>query len=81
MAEIFTRVLGRTVRYNAVSPETYRGFGFPGADDLGNMFQYYTEFEKEFTEARSLDTSRSLNPELLDFKSWLAKYKDRIPLG
>ena len=44
------------------------------------MFQYYTEFEKEFAGARSLDTSRSLNPELLDFKAWLAKYKDRIPL-
>jgi len=76
-----SKSLNVEVAYNVVSPEVFRGFGFPGADDLGNMFQYYTEFEKEFTEARSLDTSRSLNPELLDFKSWLAKYKDRIPLA
>jgi hypothetical protein len=27
----------------------------------------------------SLDTSRSLNPALLDSKFWLAKYKDYIP--
>ncbi len=58
----------------------YRGFGFPGADDLGNMFQYYAEFEQEFVAARNLDTARSLNPDLLSFKAWLAKYGSRIPL-
>ncbi|MEO8064519.1 MAG: NmrA/HSCARG family protein [Pseudomonadota bacterium] len=80
MAADMGKALGKDVAYNVVSPEVYRGFGFPGADDIGNMFQYYTEFEKEFSDARSLETSRSLNPELLDFKGWLAKYKDRIPL-
>ncbi|MEO8018363.1 MAG: NmrA/HSCARG family protein [Pseudomonadota bacterium] len=81
MAAAMSQALGKEVAYNVVTPEVYRGFGFPGADDLGNMFQYYTEFEKEFSGARSVETSRSLNPELLDFKSWLARYKDRIPLG
>jgi uncharacterized protein YbjT (DUF2867 family) len=79
MAVLLSKALGKEVSYNMVSPEMFRGFGFPGADDLGNMFQYYTEFEKEFSAARSLETSRSLNPELMDFKSWLAKYKDQIP--
>jgi uncharacterized protein YbjT (DUF2867 family) len=79
MAADMSKALGKDVAYNVVTPEVFRGFGFPGADDLGNMFQYYTEFEKEFAGARSLDTSRSLNPELLDFKAWLAKYKDSIP--
>jgi len=81
MAVDMSRALGKEVVYNGVSPEVFRGFGFPGADDLGNMFQYYTEFEQEFVGARSLDTSRSLNPGLLDFKTWLAKYGSRIPLG
>jgi uncharacterized protein YbjT (DUF2867 family) len=81
MAADMSKALNIEVGYKVVSPEIFRGFGFPGADDLGNMFQYYTEFEKEFAGARSLDTSRSLNPELLDFKSWVAKYKDRIPLA
>jgi uncharacterized protein YbjT (DUF2867 family) len=80
MAAAMSSALGKEVAYNMVSPEVFRSFGFPGADDLGNMFQYYTEFEKEFSAARSLDVSRSLNPELLDFKAWLAKYGSRIPL-
>jgi uncharacterized protein YbjT (DUF2867 family) len=81
MAAAMSKVLNIEVAYNVVTPAVFRGFGFPGADDLGNMFQYYTEFEKEFAAARNLDTVRSLNPELLDFKSWLEKYKDRIPIG
>jgi uncharacterized protein YbjT (DUF2867 family) len=80
MAADMSRALGKDVVYNMVSPEAFRAFGFPGADDLGNMFQYYTEFEQEFVAARSLDGSRSLNPGLLDFNSWLAKYGSRIPL-
>jgi uncharacterized protein YbjT (DUF2867 family) len=80
MAAEMSSALNKEVGYNAISPAVYRGLGFPGAEDLGNMFQYYTEFEKEFSAARSLDTSRSLNPQLLSFKAWLAKYGDRIPL-
>ncbi|TAK09526.1 MAG: NmrA/HSCARG family protein, partial [Candidatus Manganitrophaceae bacterium] len=81
MAAGFTKALGQEVRYNAVTPEVYRSFGFPGADDLGNMFQYKRDFEKEFTGARSLSVSRSLNPELQTFDQWLARNKSRIPLG
>jgi uncharacterized protein YbjT (DUF2867 family) len=44
MAAAFTRALGEEVRYNDVTPEDYRGFGFPGADDLGNMFQFKRDF-------------------------------------
>jgi uncharacterized protein YbjT (DUF2867 family) len=80
MAAAMSTALGKEVVYNAVSPAVYRGFGFPGADDLGNMFQYYAEFEKEFTGARDLAVARSLNPELLSFEAWLAKYAARIPL-
>src|SRR5437868_3026942 len=43
------------VTYNAVEPDTYRGFGFPGADEMGNMFQVYRDFEKEVLAARSVD--------------------------
>jgi uncharacterized protein YbjT (DUF2867 family) len=80
MALDMSQALGQQVGYTAVDFDTYRGFGFPGADDLGNMFQYYVEFEKEFAGARSLDTARSLNPGLLDFEAWLAKYGKLIPL-
>jgi uncharacterized protein YbjT (DUF2867 family) len=81
MAAALSEALGREVVYNAVTPEQYRKFGFPGADDLGNMFQFKAEFEKDYCGARDLKVSRSLNPELQTFSAWLSANKDRIPLG
>lgn len=79
MAAAFSKALGKEVVYNAVPPEVYRGFGFPGAEDLGNMFQYKRDFEAEFCGARSVDESRALNPKLQSFAEWLDANKDRIP--
>jgi uncharacterized protein YbjT (DUF2867 family) len=75
MAAALTKALGQEVRYNEVSPEVYRSFGFPGADDLGNMFQFKRDFEKDYCGARNLELSRSLNPELQTFAQWLAQNK------
>ncbi|MDP3910123.1 MAG: NmrA/HSCARG family protein [Gemmatimonadales bacterium] len=80
MAAALTKALGQEVRYNEVSPDVYRSFGFPGAEDLGNMFQFKRDFEKDYCGARNLEFSRSLNPELQTFAQWLAQNKDRIPL-
>ena len=46
MAETLTKALGQEVVDNEVTPEVYRSFGFPGADDLGNMFQFYLTLKK-----------------------------------
>jgi uncharacterized protein YbjT (DUF2867 family) len=80
MAAALTKALGQPVRYNDVPPEVYRAFGFPGAEDLGNMFQYNRDFEAEFCGARDLAFSRQLNPALQTFAAWLAANKDRIPV-
>jgi uncharacterized protein YbjT (DUF2867 family) len=80
MAAALAKALGQTVRYNAVTPEMYRGFGFAGAEDLGNMFQFNRDFESVFCGARNLDLSRSLNPGLQTFEQWLSQNKRRIPL-
>jgi uncharacterized protein YbjT (DUF2867 family) len=80
MAAALGDALGEAVHYNSVEPEVYRGFGFPGADDLGNMFQFYRDFEEYFCGARSIETSRELNPELQSFAEWLSRNKKRIPL-
>lgn len=80
MASALSKALTREVRYNDVPPEVYRSFGFPGADDLGNMFQMYRDFEQPFCAARDLKTSRELNPSLQTFEAWLAKNRSRIPL-
>jgi len=81
MASAMSQALGREVVYNAVTPAQYRGFGFPGAEDLGNMFQFYAEFEEYFCGARSVEVSRALNPELQGFADWLGRNGGRIPLA
>lgn len=80
MAAAMTKAFGQPVRYNAVTPEQYRGFGFPGADDLGNMFQFKHDFNEAFCGPRNPSIARSLNPALLTFEAWLAQNKHRIPL-
>jgi uncharacterized protein YbjT (DUF2867 family) len=80
MAAALTQALGKEVRYNAVSPEAYRSLGFPGAADLGNMFQFYRDFSDYFSGARSPAVARSLNPALQTFEQWLAANASRIPL-
>ena len=68
------------VRYNAVEPDAYRAFGFPGADEMGNMFQVYRDFEREVLGARSADEARKLNPALQTFDQFIAKNKAKIPV-
>ncbi len=80
MAAAFTKALGQEVRYNDVPPEVYRSFGFPGAEDLGNMFQFKRDFNDYYCGARPPAFARSLNPELQNFETWLARNKNRIPL-
>ena len=81
MAEAFTRALGQEVVYHDVTPEAYRAFGFPGADDLGNMFQFKRDFNDEFRRSRDVEATRKLNPALKGFAKWLAEHKAQIPLA
>lgn len=80
MAEGFGKVLGEEVVYNEVTPEIYRSFDFPGADDMGNMFQFKRDFEKEYCASRDQALSRRLNPSLLTFNEWLVQNKDLITI-
>ncbi|HEY3198046.1 MAG TPA: NmrA/HSCARG family protein, partial [Nitrospirales bacterium] len=80
MAAKLSAALGQEVRYHDVPPETYRQFGFPGADDIGNMFQFKRDFEEVFCGARKPEIARELNPSLQTFDMWLTRNKGRIPL-
>ena len=79
MAETLGNALGEEVAYFPVPFDVYRGLGFDGADDLGNMFQFKHDFEDQFRGARSLHVSRQLNPDLKTFSDWVTENKDRIP--
>lgn len=80
MADKLSSALNKEVFYNEVTPETFRGFGFPGADDVGNMFQFYRDFEDEGLEIRDLHRTKNINPELQTFDAWLSDNKNKIPL-
>ncbi len=79
-AEAFTKAFGKEVVYAPVTAEVYRGFGFPGADDMGNMYQFKAEFEKDYCNSRSIELAKTLNPSLQTFESWLKENKTKIPL-
>ena len=80
MAAALSKALGVTVRYNDVPPDVYRGFPFPGADEMGNMFQFKRDFNDAYVNARSIELARSLNPQLQSFEEWLSKNAKAIPL-
>ncbi len=80
MASTMSEALGQEVRHVNVPFDVYRDFGFPGADDLGNMFQFKHDFEDEFRSPRSVEFSRTLNPDLQSFSDWMKENGKRIPL-
>ena len=79
MAAALSDTLGEAVSHWPIPFEVYRTFDFPGAADLGNMFQFKHDFNDYFRGAHSVDVSRRLNPALMSFSDWLAANGDRIP--
>lgn len=75
-AEIMTRVLGKTVVYNYITRDVFAGFGFPGADDLANMFEFY----RLHVPNRASDVARSrfLYPPMQTFEPWLKANKEKF---
>ncbi|WP_370415625.1 NmrA/HSCARG family protein [Streptomyces fradiae] len=78
MAAALTEAVDRPVRYRPLTADEWRAQGAPGADETGNMFQYYAECEQRFTDARDLDAVRRLNPALQDFSTWLAAHHEAL---
>ncbi|MBI3790949.1 MAG: NmrA/HSCARG family protein [Gemmatimonadetes bacterium] len=81
MAAKMGQALGKTVHFLDVPFDTYRGLGFPGAEDLGNMFQYQAIMGEEFQRHRDAKRARELFPALQDFSGWLAANARSMPLG
>lgn len=81
MAKALSGALGQEIGYNKIPPAVFRSFGFPGADDLANMFQFNRDFADEFNGKRDLQFSKSLNPELKSFNKWLKENGSQIPVG
>ena len=80
MASELSKALGQPVIYNKIPASVYRSFGFPGADDLGNMFQFYDDFEEQVNALRDVHYSKQLNPEIQSFPQWLEENAKLIPI-
>ena len=81
MAKEMSDTFNEKITYNAVTPAQYRNFGFPGAEDVGNMFQFYADFEEDVLKLRDLKFSRELNPDLQSFKDWLKNNAVKLSIG
>jgi uncharacterized protein YbjT (DUF2867 family) len=80
-AAAFSLHLGAPVSFYDMPFDKYRALGFPGADDMGNMFEYQAILGEEFNRNRSPELARSLNPALQSFDVWLGANASRIPIG
>ncbi|MFJ1811123.1 MULTISPECIES: NmrA/HSCARG family protein [unclassified Streptomyces] len=74
----FEAVLGEPVRFQSVPYDVFRTLDIPAAEEIANMFQYYGDFDQEFTGARDLNKLRELNPALKSFDAWLAENASKI---
>jgi len=81
LAAKFTDVLGEKVVYRPQTHHEVRAAGFPGADEIANMYQFYSDASEYFVGVRDLDLVRELNPQLRSLDSWLREHKSEIPLG
>jgi len=80
MASGLSKAIGEEVRFNDVPADVYRSFGFPGADDLGNMFQFKRDFNDMYCGHRNLSKARELFPAMQSYESWLAENAAKIPI-
>jgi uncharacterized protein YbjT (DUF2867 family) len=80
-AEKLAAAIGEPVRFQSVPYDVFRTLGVPAGDEIANMFQYYGDFDQEFTGARDLDRIREFHPELKSFDTWLAENAADIQVG
>ncbi|MBG7696976.1 NmrA/HSCARG family protein [Streptomyces sp. MC1] len=80
-AEKLGAAIGEPVRFRSLPYDVFRSLDIPAAEEIANMFQYYGDFDREFTGARDLDRLREINPELRSFDAWLAENASKIQVA
>ena len=80
MAAEWSAALGREVKFKPMTTEQFRALPFPGADDLASMWYFQSTWNREFCEARSVEVSRAMNPQLHTLKTWLKENVHRVPI-
>jgi uncharacterized protein YbjT (DUF2867 family) len=78
MARSLAQALGEPVRAHAMARADYARLGFPGADDLANMFQFKRDFSDAFRARRPVDATLRLHPGAMGFDAWLARHAHEL---
>lgn len=79
MAKAFAALTGKKVEYVPMTRDQYAGLGFPGCEDLANMFKFKHDYNEEFCALRDVKASEKLvGGPLKSFESWLQDNKDAI---
>lgn len=69
VVETFIRLTGIPAVYEPMTTDQFRSLGYPGATDVGNMF----EFIQTYGCDRDFDAIRSIHPNLTSFEDWLRR--------
>ncbi|MFI6576202.1 NmrA/HSCARG family protein [Nocardiopsis sp. NPDC050513] len=80
-AEKLGTAIGEPVRFQSVPYDVFRNLDIPAAGEIANMFQFYGDFDQQFTGARDLERLREINPALRSFDAWLAENASKIEVG
>lgn len=75
-AEIMSRVLGKKIIYRYIPREVFAKLGFPGAEDLANMFEYNRLFVPN--RQADLEQSLALFPEIQRFEPWVEANRQKF---
>lgn len=78
MCDVIAKEFNVSIHYDAIEPDTYRTFPFPGAEEMGNNFQYFRDFNDEFLKLRSVDSMKKLNPNPLSFADFVSSHRGQI---
>jgi uncharacterized protein YbjT (DUF2867 family) len=70
-AETMSRHTGADVRYAYIPRETFAAFGFPGAEDLADMFEFYRLHIP--SRKQEIEQWRAVVPELQSFDAWMSQ--------
>jgi uncharacterized protein YbjT (DUF2867 family) len=69
-AEIMSRHLGADIRYAYVPREVFAKLGFPGAEDLADMFEFY--------RLHMPSRAGAIAPELQSFDTWMSRNEGKM---
>ncbi|CAH3027862.1 unnamed protein product [Porites evermanni] len=72
--ELTKQLSPMTFKDSQITLDQYRALGFPGAVELGNMFEFYKRGNPE----RDIALTKKLNPGLQEFKEWVQENKEML---